>query len=66
MAGFPSRFATWLIKAMFSGMEYSLPALSSYRHARLVESGIDTQATRIAYLVLCFACVMLISYHAHS
>ena len=45
-------------------MEYSPPALSSYRHARLVECGIDTQATRIAYLVLCFDCVMLVSYHA--
>ena len=44
MAGFSSRFATWSIKAVFSGMEYSPPALSSYRHARLVECGIDTQA----------------------
>ena len=28
-----------------SGMEYSPPALSFYRHAHLVESGINTQAT---------------------
>ena len=27
---------------------------------------IDKETTGIAYLVLCFACVMLIPYHAHS
>ena len=48
------------MNAVFRGMEYSPPVLSSYRHERLVEPGIDTQATKIAYLVLCFACVMLI------
>ena len=55
MAGFSSRFATWLIKAVFSGMDYSPPALSSYRHARFVECGIDTQAGNKKRL----SCVML-------
>ena len=47
------------MNAVFRGMEYSPPVLSSYRHERLVEPGIDTQATKIAYLELCFACVVL-------
>ena len=56
MARFSSRFATWLIKAVFSGMENSPPALSSYRHARLVECGIDTQAgnkNRLSHVMFC-------------
>ena len=64
MAGFSSRFATWLIKAVFSGMEYSPPALSSYRHARLVECGIDTQAgnkNRLSRVMFCLRYVNFIS-----
>ena len=64
MAGFSSRFATWLIKAVFSGMENSPPALSSYRHARLVECGIDTQAgnkNRLSHVMFCLRYVNFIS-----
>ena len=48
------------MNAVFRGMEYSPPVLSSHRQERLVEPGIGTQATKITYLVLCFACVVLI------
>ena len=67
MAGFSSRFATWLtwlMKAVFSGVEYSPPALSSYSHARLVECGIDTQAgnkKRLSRVMFCLRYVNFIS-----
>ena len=64
MAGFSSRFATWLIKAVFSGMENSPPALSSYRHARLVECGTDTRAgnkNRLSCVMFCLHYVNFIS-----
>ena len=51
-------------KAVFSGMEYSLPASSSYRHARLVECGIDTQAgnkNRLSRVMFCLRYVNFIS-----
>ena len=49
---------------MFSGMEYSPPALSSYRHALLVECGIDTQAgnkNRVSRVMFCLRYVNFIS-----
>ena len=49
---------------MFSGIENSSPALSSYRHARLVECGIDTQAgnkNRLSRVMFCLRCVNFIS-----
>ena len=45
-------------------MEYSLPASSSYRHARLVECGIDTQAgnkNRLSRVMFCLRYVNFIS-----
>ena len=55
-------FATWLTKGVFSGMEYSPPTLSSYRHARLVEGN----KKRLCRVMFCLRYVNFISFRSLS